>query len=116
MHEPVIRSGDHILVGDGRKALLLENCGNALSPRFQVIQQMEKEADGELTGRLVGDLKRRRDRGKIERLHVVAPPRTLGSLREAMPENLRRCVVSEIDKDLTGHSVRAIERNLRQAS
>ena len=115
MHEPIIRSGDHILVGDEKKALLFENCGNALSPRFEMVQQLYRDEHRGVAD-IIAALQKKRSKGQMGRLHIVAPPRALGSLREAMPRALKQCVVSETDKDLTGHPVRDIEKNLRQAS
>ena len=149
MHEPVIRSGDHILVGDGEKALFFQNEGNALEPRFKVVELLQhtnpptREQGTDKPGRYnegpfasrsaveqtdwhgmekqrflrstVENLKSLMDKGNLKRLHLDAPPRALGTLREAMPRVLRNCVVSETDKDLTRHPVREIERNLRQA-
>ncbi len=150
MHEPVIRTGDHILVGDGEKALLFENRGSAFELRFQIVALMHhsnpptreqgtdkpgRYSDGNsghasameqtdwhriekqrFAGEVINALQQQYNRGLIERLHIVAPPRALGSLREAMPRNLRTCVVSELDKDLTGHPVSAIEQNLRKTA
>lgn len=115
MHEPVIRSGDHILVGDGKKVLLFENCGNALSPKFKMVQQMHSN-DPKGFSNILQSLDKRHNRGQIERLHIVAPPKALGYMRDAMTRSLKQCVVSEVDKDLTGLPVKNIERNLRQAS
>jgi len=115
MHEPVIRSGDHILVGDGKKTLLFENCGNALNPKFKMIQQMHS-ADPKGFSNILSSLNKRYTKEQIARLHIVAPPKALGGLRDSMSRSLRRCVVSEVDKDLTELPVKNIERNLRQAS
>jgi protein required for attachment to host cells len=115
MHEPVIRSGDHILVGDGKKILLFENCGNALSPKFKMIQQMHN-ADPRGFSSILSSLDKKHIKGQISRLHIVAPPKALGGLRDSMSRSLKQCVVSEVDKDLTGLPVKNIERNLRQAS
>lgn len=44
---------------------------------------------------------------------VVMPPKALGNFREAIGEPVRRHIVGEIRKDLTGHAVRDIERHLQ---
>jgi protein required for attachment to host cells len=44
---------------------------------------------------------------------VVMPPKALGNFREAIGESVRRRIVAEIPKDLTGHPVRDIERHLQ---
>ncbi len=37
----------------------------------------------------------------FDELAVIAPPKALGRLREAMPRELRKMVTREVDKDLT---------------
>lgn len=48
----------------------------------------------------------------VERLVVVAPPRTLAVLRADMPPALRKCVLGEIAKDYVNHPLPEIERLL----
>ena len=48
----------------------------------------------------------------IKALVVAAPPRTLAELRQAFHPDVKRCIVAEIDKDLTKHPVSEIERHL----
>jgi protein required for attachment to host cells len=43
-------------------------------------------------------------------LVIVAPPRTLSGLREALHGDVKARLIGEIDKDLTKHPVREIER------
>ena len=43
---------------------------------------------------------------------VVAPPRTLAELRDAFHSDVKACIVAEINKDLTKHSVWEIEKHL----
>jgi len=45
---------------------------------------------------------------------VVASPRTLGRLRQHYAPDVSRCLLAEINKDLTGHPVPEIERCLMQ--
>jgi protein required for attachment to host cells len=52
-----------------------------------------------------------RDR-KIEALVVVAPPRALADLRKAFHDDVKKKIVAEVDKDLTGHALQDIERHL----
>lgn len=52
---------------------------------------------------------------KVPALVVVAPPRTLGELREAFHADIRSCIIAEINKDLTRHSVDDIEKHLTAA-
>lgn len=51
--------------------------------------------------------------GKIEKLLIVAAPRTLGELRKHYHKNLSAILVGEIDKDLTGHDMQDIEKALQ---
>jgi len=46
---------------------------------------------------------------------LVAPPKTLATLRGRMGPALRKMVIAEIDKDLTKHPVHEIERLLTAA-
>ena len=48
--------------------------------------------------------------GRFDRLILVAPPRTLGELRDALHKEVRARVIAEIDKDLTNHPVHEIEK------
>ena len=61
-------------------------------------------------GEVAAELGRRAD--AITALVVIAPPRTLAQLRQAMPDRLKPAVIAEIDKDLTKLSVEEIERRL----
>lgn len=45
-------------------------------------------------------------------LILVAPPRTLAALRDAMPERLRARVAGEVSKDLVKHSLPELTRSL----
>ncbi|HEX7130181.1 MAG TPA: host attachment protein [Rhodanobacteraceae bacterium] len=67
--------------------------------------------------RLLGDaLGRGRDEHRYERLVLVAPPRFLGSLHEALDEPLRACVVQEIGHDLTTLPIHALRERLPPAA
>ncbi len=41
--------------------------------------------------------------GALDKLILVAPPRTLGVLRKALEPQAVQCVIAEVDKDLTKH-------------
>ena len=43
---------------------------------------------------------------------IVAPPRALADLRHAFDAHVKHRIIAEIDKDLTGHPVGNIEKNL----
>jgi protein required for attachment to host cells len=49
---------------------------------------------------------------KAKALIVVALPKTLADLRTAFHLEVKACIVAEIDKDLTEHSVGEIEKHL----
>jgi protein required for attachment to host cells len=49
---------------------------------------------------------------KAPALVIVAPPRTLADLREALHSDIRAHIIAEINKDLTKHSVGDIEQRL----
>ena len=49
---------------------------------------------------------------KAKALIVVAPPKTLAELRTAFHPDVKACIVAEINKDLTKHSVGEIEKHL----
>ena len=59
---------------------------------------------------IIDNLNRQVLEGRIEKLLIVAAPRTLGELRKHYHKNLTAILVGEIDKDLTGHSVQDIEK------
>jgi protein required for attachment to host cells len=48
----------------------------------------------------------------VSRLLIVAPPRTLSVIRNALGNDAKRAIVGEIAKDLTKHPVHEIERLL----
>ncbi len=49
---------------------------------------------------------------KVKALVVVAPPRTLAELRDALHSDVKACIVAEINKDLTRQPVWEIEKHL----
>ena len=59
---------------------------------------------------IVDNLNRQVLDGKIDKLLIIAAPRTLGELRKHYHKNLSAALVGEVDKDLTGHSIREIEK------
>jgi protein required for attachment to host cells len=48
----------------------------------------------------------------FDALLVIAPPRTLGELRKHYHKEVEKRLIGEIDKDLTGHTIPAIEQVL----
>lgn len=53
---------------------------------------------------------------KAKVLIVVAPPKTLADLRTAFHPEVKACIVAEINKDLSKHSVAEIEKHLMNDS
>lgn len=49
-------------------------------------------------------------KGRISRLVVVAPPHTLGAMREAFSDATSGVILAEIDKDLTHHPLDRIAK------
>lgn len=49
---------------------------------------------------------------KAKALIIVAPPRTLADLRNAFHSDVKACIIAEINKDLTKHSVGKIKKHL----
>ena len=43
---------------------------------------------------------------------IAAPPRTLAELRRILDANVKQRIIAELDKDLTGHPVSEIEKQL----
>ena len=52
-----------------------------------------------------------RDRN-VRKLIIVAPPRALAELREALHPDVKNIVIAEINKDLTKHTVADIEKHI----
>jgi protein required for attachment to host cells len=53
---------------------------------------------------------------KAKALVVVAPPKTLAELRSAFHSDVKACIVAEINKDMTKHSIEEIEKHLTRES
>lgn len=135
-----VPNGTTVLVADGSKMLLLENRGAAFSPRLEVIDQraqdippdrelsadrpgrghsgvglgrgamqetdFHEQAEDRFAAEVAGHLN---DYGK-NGIIVVAPPRTLGRLRQHYQNDTAGRLIAEIPKDLTGHPVGDIAR------
>ena len=138
-----IPHGGYVLVGDGRRALVLRNEGYALHLSLKVqnlfeappnpptraqgtdrpprVRQGEHRSAIEQTdwhdraeqvfaGEVAAALGRLAD--AIPALVVIAPPRMLAQLRQAMPDRLKPAIIAEIDKDLAKLSVEEIQHRL----
>jgi protein required for attachment to host cells len=147
MNKANIPHDAYVFIGDGHKALVLRNDGNAQFPHLKVDRVFvdhknpsTHEQGSDRPGRShssVGpgrssvsqtdwhDLEEHkfahevaaalekivRERN-VEALIVVAPPRALADLRKAFHDDVKKKIVAEIDKDLTGHPIHEIEKHL----
>jgi protein required for attachment to host cells len=55
------------------------------------------------------DVNRRALANDFEALAIIAPPKTLGELRKQLHKEAARRVVCEVPKEMTGHTIPAIE-------
>jgi protein required for attachment to host cells len=135
-----------VVVGDGRKVLVLRNHGSPIAPDLRVEDVFNapdnpatSEQGTDRPGRAMGvDARRsgmeqsdwhqlaeqrfakeiaemleriRRERD-VKSFVLVAPPKILAELRQDISHQVREIVVAEVAKDLTGHPVPDIQRNL----
>jgi protein required for attachment to host cells len=126
-----------IAVADGEKLSLFQNEGNGLNIKLKAIPAAEidsskissgsrhsssaanpddsqQQEDGFGNG-ITDMLNRQVLDGTIRNLVIIAAPRTLGEMRKSYHKQLSAVLVGELDKDLTGHSVEAIEKALEAA-
>ena len=54
---------------------------------------------------LVAKIRKAAESKSFDRMVLVAPPRTLGELRQLLPDNVRNMIVEELAEDLTKHPV-----------
>jgi protein required for attachment to host cells len=129
-----------LMVGDGRKALLLRNEGTPDQVDLVVIKAFSQIspstadqgesapgrtfssssvdrrsayettdwhdlAEHEFGKTIASELERVRAEGGLKKLIVVAPPRALADIRKAMTAATQECLIAEVDKDLTKHSI-----------
>jgi protein required for attachment to host cells len=67
-------------------------------------------AEDRFAGEATEMLRRKALANEFDALFVVAPPRTLGELRKHYHKEVSNRLIGELDKDLTGHTVPAIEQ------
>lgn len=60
--------------------------------------------------RLAAVLEDGRTHQKYEQIMLIAPPRFIGHMRECLPENVKRCVVREVGKDMTSANTASIRK------
>ena len=139
----------YVFVGDGRKALLLRNEGDAQYPNLKTEQVFEnenpptREQGTDKPGRSYASVGARRSameqadwheldeqrfakdiadwllvlvrEKQIEALVIAAPPKILAELRKSMHQEVEKCIIAEVDKDLTNQPVYEIEKVLTAA-
>ena len=139
-----VPNGTTVLVADGSKMLILENRGEAFSPKLEVVSQSEqdllpdrdigtdgpgrshssvgrgrsalqetdfhRQAEDRFAMEAAGQLNERCRAANGSGIIVIAPPRTLGKLRQHYQGEVADKLIAEIAKDLTGHPVNDIAR------
>jgi protein required for attachment to host cells len=117
-----IKHNDWVFVGDGRKALLLRNEGDAdlLDLRRVEVREDETRPGGDqsavepmerhgideerFAAGIAERLNRAAEEGRFEHIVIAAPPKVLGELRREYSKKLQGKILAEIDKDLTHHT------------
>lgn len=129
--------GTTVAVADGEKFVLFRNSGDEVHPALAPVATADVGTDNKGSGgrhhssaanpddsQIAEDgfaagtaalLNRQVLAGKITHLLVIAAPRTLGELRKHYHAKLSDVLVGEIHKDLTGHSVKEIEKTIAAA-
>ena len=72
-----------------------------------------QQAEDRFTAEVAQVLYKKAHDHEFERLIVVAPPRTLGTMRSALRKEVAQKVSAEIPKDLTSHALPEIARLLK---
>lgn len=133
----MLPSGAVVAVADGEKLVLLQNHGDERDMKLTALPAATVESgstsagaghhssaanpnesqaaeDGFASG-TASLLNRQVLDGTIKSLVIIAAPRTLGELRKHYHKALVAVLLHEVAKDLTGHSVRDIEKTLLAA-
>lgn len=101
-------------LGDDRPGRTEQSVGtarSAMEPRSDPHRELKRQMARELAELMATKLAER----AYDRLIVVAPPVTLGDLREALPEPVRKVVAHEVASDLTRTPDHEIARHLGDA-
>jgi|ERR1043165_4541185 protein required for attachment to host cells len=140
------KKGDWVVVCDGKKALILENIGNARFPNLHTCQVKEhavpatheqgtdvpgravpsvggarsaldqtdwhRQAEQEFLRNLASELDQAVASGKTKHIVLVAPPPSLGVLRQAATEHLRTAIKAQVARDYLKLPVGEIEKRL----
>ncbi|MBX9773924.1 MAG: host attachment protein [Xanthobacteraceae bacterium] len=104
------------LVPFSHPAILPSNAGSGLRHHSESSNpDAHRKAEDGFAAAIAGQLNRMALDGAIDRIFVVADPRTLGELRKHFHAALRSRIVGELSKDLTGHSSHDIALAVRKA-
>ena len=84
------------------------------SGRHSAVEQSDwhELEEAEFARTVATALNERTAAGDVDKIIIVAPPRTLAELRTSFSETVRGRVIAEHHKDLTKHPVHEIERML----
>jgi protein required for attachment to host cells len=66
----------------------------------------------EFARQLAEHIEKARSEKRFGHLNIIAAPAMLGDLRDALSDETRKLVTTEIDKDLTQHSIEDIQQHL----
>jgi protein required for attachment to host cells len=127
----MLPKGTTVAVADGEKLNLFRNAGDEAELQLVSVSHGDIDSDpGTSTGRkssaanpdhgqagedqfstgIVQYLNQQALAGKIENVVIIAAPRALGEMRKHYHKALSAILLSEIAKDLTGHSVADVEK------
>lgn len=127
----MLPKGTTVAVADGEKLNLYRNAGDEAQLKLVSVSHGDIDSDpGTSTGRkssaanpdhgqagedefsagIVQHLNQQALAGKIENVVIIAAPRALGEMRKHYHKALSAILLSEIAKDLTGHSVTDVEK------
>lgn len=126
-----------VAVADGEKLSLFQNEGNALNVKLRAMPHDEidstkissgarhlssaanpddsQQSEDGFSGGVADMLNKQVLDGRIKSLVIVAAPRTLGEMRKNYHKSLSDILIGELDKELTGHSLKDIEKALAAA-
>lgn len=106
---PPVAQGGSMYAKGGGGGQFAPSRGSMAEPDYHQLEEDRFAAE-------VADmLKRQTLSNSVEGLIVAAPPRTLGELRKHYHKAVQACLLAEIGKDLTGHTVPQIEEALLRA-
>lgn len=127
----MLPKGTTVAVADGEKLNLFRNTGDEAELKLVAVSHGDIASDPVTgTGRqssaanpdhgqagedqfsagIVQHLNQQALAGKIENVVIIAAPRALGEMRKHYHKALSAILLSEIAKDLTGHSVAEVEK------